>query len=130
MSAFRADSKSGYSGQHPFYDIFVKKNWVWLELVPVLNALIEIGHLHISDNTWNLPHTLGGSIQEFLVRLDLVTILNGLNLNWTFTYSRTIYALGLVIVLVVSANIAITVELPPKKILNLSSQGVCQVSSL
>ena len=32
----------------------------------------------------------------FLVRLELVHVLNGLTLNWTFTYSRTISALGLV----------------------------------
>ena len=32
----------------------------------------------------------------FLVRLELVPVLNGLTSNWTFTYSRTISALGLV----------------------------------
>ena len=51
--------------------------------------------------TPNLVHTLGGSIQAFLgifflVRLELVPAQNGLTLNWTFTYSRTISALGLV----------------------------------
>ena len=52
--------------------------------------------------TWNLVHTSRGSIQPFfvnrffLVRLELLPVLNGLTWNWTFTYSRTIYALGLV----------------------------------
>ena len=41
--------------------------------------------------TWNLVHTLGGSIQEFwgiflLVRFELVPVLNGLTWTWTFTY--------------------------------------------
>ena len=33
----------------------------------------------------------------FLVRPELVHVLNGLTLNWTFIYSRTISALGLVV---------------------------------
>ena len=50
-----------------------------------------------------MVHTLGGSIVTFFeffggVRLELVHVLNGLTLNWTFTYSRTISALGLVFV--------------------------------
>ena len=34
--------------------------------------------------------------EKKLVRLELVPVLNGLTLNWTFTYSLTISALGLV----------------------------------
>ena len=53
--------------------------------------------------TPNLVHTLEvGPYKLFLkrnlVRLELVPVLNGLTLNWTFTYSRTISALGLVFV--------------------------------
>ena len=46
---------------------------------------------------------MGGSIQEFLA------VLNGLTLNWTFTYSRTISALGLVVVVVVTLVVTLVV---------------------
>ena len=52
--------------------------------------------------TWNLVHTLRGFILSFFEKrifwfdLQLVPVLNGLTWKWTFTYSRTISALGLV----------------------------------
>ena len=60
--------------------------------------------------TQNLAYTLGGSMQAFLeefflVRLELVPVLNGLTWNWTFTYSRTIPAPGLVLLRIRKANI-------------------------
>ena len=37
-----------------------------------------------------------------LVRLELVTVLNGFTLNWTFTYSQTIAVMGLVMFTLIS----------------------------
>ena len=55
--------------------------------------------------TWYTPWGAHTSIFEepfFLVWLELVPVLNGLTWNWTFTYSRSISALGLVILAVVT----------------------------
>ena len=97
-------------------------SWIFWEFLFDLNFHLDImvwlenGHLHISANTCatalKLCKHLGGINARifcefffwfdlnliFLVRLELVHVLNGLTLNWTFTYSRTIYALGLVFI--------------------------------
>ena len=85
------------------------KNSFWFDwnLYLYLTVWLEIGHLHISVNICARDLKLGiqlGDINSrifreiFLVRLELVHVLNGLTWNWTFTCSWTISALGLAMV--------------------------------
>ena len=85
---------------------FLRKKNCWFDLNFYLYLMVwlEIGRFaytyardlklstHFGRVNWNIFWK-----KIFLVWLELVHLLNGLTLNWTFTYSRTISALGLVL---------------------------------